>query len=168
MLQDITALIVLHRPDNPYNLMVDELVKLHEMESMRGHLTPSERRYVPPKKAVSSVRTSREGAEIGSTDAAAKGTTDDDERFDSLDTEIANMLNKLSMGFGSLEDVPDDAAAQSGSGIVVGAQEVSLHSGLADDQAEEVSLGQADKHSLGQADKQSLGQADKQHIGQSD
>ena len=158
MLQDITALIVLHRPDNPYNLMVDELVKLHETESVRGHVTPSERRYVPPKKAVNSVRPSPEGAEVGSTDAA-KGMTDDEERFESLDIEIANMLNKLCMG---LKDEPGDTPAQSDSGIALGGQEGSLRSGQADDQAEEVSLGQTDKQSLGETDKQaeelSLGQ----------
>lgn len=53
MLQDITALIVMRRPDNPYNLMVDELVKLQEMEMLKGHVISSDHRYVPPKRVVS-------------------------------------------------------------------------------------------------------------------
>ena len=81
MLQDITALIVLRRPDNPYELMANEIAKIQEIELLKGHVTLSEHPYIPPKKTPSA--TSKSGRTSASSD----------KRDDVRTTESKEMLN---------------------------------------------------------------------------
>lgn len=97
---DITALIVLHRPENPYDMMVDEIAKHHEVEIRKGHMTPSDCPYVPPKRT-SSFTMKPGRATVGSEKSGEKPTID-------IKKELSSgfdLKGDESIGFGSLQDV---------------------------------------------------------------
>lgn len=100
MLQDITALIVLHRPENPYMLMVDKIAKLHEVEISKGRMTVSDQQYVPPKRLPSFT------AKPGSTTVTSDISSDESPvEKKKQPTNGSDLKDKLSVEFGSLHDV---------------------------------------------------------------